>query len=143
MNQLERMRERVEKTQHDLDTEREKEKRVKNDRERLAKNENADNYKLDYALCSYCGLDAPTLLKKHGNERLAYYLGSCGGCGSVVRREITLYDRYSDLSPRLRHERILHEDDLLTPNDPRFKTVYPDKWRELERQREERETRKV
>lgn len=138
MGILERMKDRAEKTRQELDQERAKERRIKEDREREQVNERATFHKVDHAYCSVCDRDYKVLLRKHGNERLAYYLGQCSK-GHTVRREITLRDRYYDVSPYVRRQREEHADDLLTPDHPRFRLVYPDKWRELERIREERE----
>lgn len=141
MNLLERLKERAQKTKYDLDTERAKDKKEKERRERERVNESAPFYARKDVWCESCQRDYSCLLRKHGNELHAYYLGKCPA-SHTVRREITnTIDPYFYKSQRLRKERILYADDLLTPNDDRFRIVYPDKWRELERQRAEREAR--
>ncbi len=60
--------------------------------------------------------------------------------GHPVRRFIT--DKEQDpyfQSPIVRRLQILMEDDLLQPDHPRFKQVYPKQWAELEKQKEENE----
>lgn len=136
---LERLKERAKKTKAELDQEKEKEKRNKLERDRLEANERAPHYKKSDAWCYTCLKDCTTIMRKHGNERLAYYLGTCP-VGHTVRREITLVDRYYQDSYGVRLSRLRHANDLLTPNDYMFRHVYPDKWQELERQREARET---
>lgn len=145
MGILERMKDRAQKTKTDLDAERAKDKRVKEQRERERVNESAPFYARKDVWCESCLRDYSCMLRKHGNELLAYYLGTCPN-NHQVRREIThaSTDPYYLKSQRLRVERILYADDLLTPADERFKTVYPDKWAEIERSRAERaETRGV
>jgi len=137
MNLLERLKERVQKTQDELDQERAKDRKEKDRRELVELNERSPYYKRDNGWCDKCHRDYSVLYTKHGNETLAYYLGTCSK-GHTVRREITLRDRYYDHSILVRAERDRHSDDLLTPDHPRFKYVYPDKWREYERQREQR-----
>lgn len=139
MNLLERLKDRAQKTKTELDQERAHKRKEKDRLERERHNANAPEYKRDNAYCATCALDCATILRKHGTDLLAYYLGSCPN-GHTVRREITLRDRYYDLSPLVRKERLVHADDLLTPNDYRFRHVYPDKWRALEEERERRET---
>ena len=138
MTQLERMIDRAKKVKTDLDQEREKEKREKERLERERVNDEAPLYKRQDAFCEVCDRDYSVMLKKHGTSLLAYYVAFCP-YGHPVRREITLRDRYYDQSKKVRAEREMYSDLLLTPNDPRFRLVYPEQWKELERQREERE----
>jgi hypothetical protein len=139
MNLLERLKERAQKTQHDLDQERAHKRKERERLERELHNATAPEYKRDNAYCDTCRLDCSTILRKHGSDSLAYYLGHCP-MRHTVRREITLRDRYYDVSPLVRKERLVHADDLLTPHDYRFRHVYPDKWRAIEEERERRET---
>lgn len=138
MNLVQRMRERAEKVKQELDQEREKDKKHKErlERERVA--ELAPSHTSQNAFCGVCERDCVVVLTKHGNPGLAYYKGLCP-LGHEVRREITLKDRYYDQSRLVREERDRHADDFITPNDARFKLLYPDRWREIEREREERE----
>ena len=138
MNILERMKDRAQKTKADLDAERIKNKREKERLEAERAADDAPDYKRDNVYCSDCKRDYVATLRKHGNPSLLYYQGTCP-FGHNVRREFTLYDRYYDLSPFIRSQRLEYADDLLTPNDARFKTVYPEQWAEYERQREERD----
>lgn len=139
MNLLERLKDRAVKTKEGLDQERLKDKKLKEQLEKEQVNESAPFYARKDVWCESCLRDYSCMLRKHGNELLAYYLGTCPN-NHQVRREIThaSTDPYYLKSQRLRIERIQHADDMLTPADDRFKTVYPDKWRELEAAREQR-----
>jgi hypothetical protein len=139
MTLLERLRERALKTKTDLDQDRAHKRRERERSERERHNATAAEYKRDNAYCPTCQLDCSTMLRKHGTDLLAYYLGTCPE-RHTVRREITLRDRYYDVSPLVRRDRLVHADDMLTPRDYRFRHVYPDKWRALEEERERRET---
>jgi len=53
--------------------------------------------------------------------------------GHIIMRYITdkEEDPYYNLSLMVQEQRYKMADDLLTPNDPRFKEVYPKQWAEL------------
>lgn len=63
----------------------------------------------------------------------AWFTGFCPVGHRLVRR-ITDKDTdpYYNFSLMVQRQRWEHRDDLLTPNDPRFKEVYPEKWKELQ-----------
>lgn len=63
---------------------------------------------------------------------VAWYAGMCPS-GHVAMRRITdkLTDPYYYQSKMIQRQRHEMADDLLTPDDPRFKIVYPEKWREM------------
>lgn len=62
----------------------------------------------------------------------AWFVGFCPVGHKVIRRitdkETDPYYDSSFMIMRMRHEM---RDDLLTPDDPRFKELYPKKWEEL------------
>lgn len=62
----------------------------------------------------------------------AWFLGICPKGHRMIRR-ITDKDSdpYYHLSPFVARQRLEMADDFLTPDDPRFRVLYPDKWEEL------------
>lgn len=134
------MKDRAQKVNENLVQERAKDKRHKEQLEKARVAESAPFHVRKDVWCDTCKHDYSALLRKQGNELMAYYLGKCSR-GHTVRREITNpIDPFYTKSQRLRVERMMYADDLLTPSDDRFRHVYPDKWRELEADRERRES---
>lgn len=62
----------------------------------------------------------------------AWFVSICPSGHRIVRR-ITDKDTdpYYDLSPLIARQRYEMRDDLLTPEDPRFKILYPAQWEKL------------
>lgn len=123
--------------------------------ERIAEIEQAPQVRLYEFWCDECQEDYIAEAHKHSNRYgydltfgtpyeietpQAWYTSKCTKGHENVRR-ITdkLNDPYYARSMKVRREVMEHADDFLTPDDPRFKIVYPDKWREYEKQREEYE----
>jgi hypothetical protein len=62
----------------------------------------------------------------------AWFVGYCPVGHKVIRRITDKNtDPYYDLSFMVKRMRYDMRDDLLTPEDPRFKVLYPKKWEEL------------
>lgn len=59
--------------------------------------------------------------------------------GHMNVRYITspLNDPYFQLSLKVKRDRIKYADAMLTPDDPRFKVVYPQQWKALQKMKEE------
>ena len=97
--------------------------------------------------CRNCDKDvtAPGYKSVRGSEAdalkaTADYLGRCPKDHALVRYITDKHmDPYFKLSPMVRMMRRKHEIDMLTPDDPRFKTYYPDAHKRIEEQREKRE----
>lgn len=70
----------------------------------------------------------------------AFYIGFCPQ-GHEARRRITdkQNDPYYRNSEMIRRQRIDMADAMLTPDNPRFRVVYPAQWRKLEEERAKRE----
>jgi len=75
-----------------------------------------------------------------GGAPVAWYRSFCPKRHEAIRR-ITdkLKDNYYYESEMLKRQRIDLADAMLTPDDPRFRVVYPDQWQKLEQEREMRE----
>lgn len=75
---------------------------------------------------------------KHPKNQLpiARYVGYCPK-GHMVMRFITDKNRdpYYHLSVKMQYERRRSADDMLQPNDPRFRIVYPRQWEKMEADR--------
>lgn len=78
------------------------------------------------------------IIGEAGRWPVAWYNGQCP-LGHVCIRHITdkEHDPYYWMSDRIQRDRVELKDAMLIPSDPRFKLVYPDKWRDLERMRDE------
>lgn len=62
----------------------------------------------------------------------AWYLGICPNGHRMIRRITDKEtDPYYDLSPIITRQRYELRDALLTPDDPRFKILYPKQWEKL------------
>lgn len=75
--------------------------------------------------------------------RMAWYWARCKE-GHICERYILekWNDPYFRLSIKIREMQAKHADDMLTPDDPRFKTVYPVQWARMQAELEEREQAK-
>lgn len=74
----------------------------------------------------------------------AWYVGFCPKNHKAIRR-ITdkAGDPYYRQSALIRRQRIELADAMLTPDNPRFRVVYPAQWRKLEEERQKREEMQV
>ncbi len=90
-----------------------------------------DRTKGDVVAMAYKDVKTPT-----GYLPFARYVGHCEK-GHMVLRFITdkHRDPYYHQSEKMRRERAMAADDLLQPNDPRFRVVYPNQWAKMEAQR--------
>jgi hypothetical protein len=62
----------------------------------------------------------------------SWYMGVCPLGHKLVRRITDKYaDSYYYASLMMQHQRLEYADLLLTPEDPRFKEVYPEQYRQL------------
>lgn len=68
-----------------------------------------------------------------GDLWFAFYRGFCPKGHMLVRR-ITdkMTDPYFFKSRVIQREQAEHADEMLTPNDPRFREVYPEQWADLQ-----------
>jgi hypothetical protein len=82
--------------------------------------------------------DAYKVIGEAGQWPVAWYAGLCPE-NHVCIRYITdkENDSYYWKSKMIREQRHEMADAMLIPSDPRFKLVYPEKWRELEKLRDE------
>lgn len=68
---------------------------------------------------------------------IAWYVGWCPVGHKAIRQITEKYlDPYYNRSAVIRAQRQEFADAMLTPNDPRFRILYPDQWRKLEEERE-------
>ena len=81
--------------------------------------------------------DAYKVIGEAGQWPVAWYAGLCPE-NHVCIRYITdkENDSYYWKSKMIREQRHEMADAMLIPSDPRFKLVYPEKWRELEKLRD-------
>lgn len=96
-----------------------------------------DESKGDIVAVGHKGVRAPS-----GHLPFAFYQGQCPK-GHMVMRHITdkHRDPYYHKSIKMRRERAMAADDLLQPNDPRFRLVYPNQWAKMEAERKADEER--
>lgn len=100
-----------------------------------------EEQKMDF-WCKVCkcdfNADARKMVRHAGRWPVAWYVGLCPLGHSAIRH---ITDKHHDVyyreSVMLQRQRVELADAMLTPDDPRFALVYPQKWRELEEQREE------
>lgn len=72
-----------------------------------------------------------------GTWPVAWYAGRCPKGHPSIRYITDKHrDPYFYLSKMLARQRHEMADDMLTPDNPRFKIVYPEKWRKMEEDRE-------
>jgi hypothetical protein len=98
-------------------------------------NEAMDEVQIDF-WCEGCGKDFTSngykTIGKLGRWPVAWYVGLCPKGHKCLRR---ITDKGNDVyyyrSKMVQLQRILSSDDIITPDNPRFKLIYPDKWREL------------
>jgi len=87
--------------------------------------------------CTVCKLDcAGTGFRQvctlRQNLPTAWFVGFCPKGHRLVRRITDKdTDSYYDRSPLIRRQRYELRDDLLTPEDPRFRMLYPKQWEKL------------
>lgn len=80
--------------------------------------------------CSGPGYRRVCTLRPHSPT--AWYIGYCPLGHRMIRRITDKNtDPYYDLSPIIKRQRYDMADALLTPDDPRFKILYPKQWDEL------------
>lgn len=129
---------RVKHNQKFIDQEREKNKKLGARRKEI--DEVPDRKRLDF-WCKECQLDYSAVGHKHEDKDMcAVYIGQCMSGHKNVRYITDVNtDPYFDRSHKVRAERELYADLMLTPDDPRFKTVYRKQWLEIEAQREKNE----
>jgi hypothetical protein len=73
----------------------------------------------------------------------AWFLGYCPYGHKMIRRITDKgTDPYYEKSEQLQRQRYEMKDDLLTPDDPRFKELYPKQWEELMNKKDENTTNK-
>lgn len=145
--------ERVQGTQKELKQEREISAK-KGERWKLV-NESPERQRMDFwcrtCLKDFSAMGYKTLHSVYDVDRnisvvkepvSAWYDAQCPK-GHLMRRNLTdpQNDRYFELSLKVRQDRELYADAMLTPNDDRFKHVYPEQWKELEAKRQANEQR--
>jgi hypothetical protein len=86
--------------------------------------------------CKKCKVDFISkgykVIGKMGMWPTSWYVGFCRGRHRAIKRITDKSgDDYYFFSKAITRERKERADDMLTPDNPRFKLVYPDKWREL------------
>lgn len=126
---------RVKHNQKFLDQERENKKR----RDALAREirEAPDMVQFDF-FCRNCDRDVISMgYKRVHKDGMGTYLGQCPNGHGLVRYITEKWrDPYWELSHKVRHDREKYADDMLTPDNPRFKVVYPDVHKRLEAEKE-------
>lgn len=130
--------ERVQSRQKELDAEKLARKRM--DALGAEIREAPEMKQMDF-FCRECNRDfIATGYKRVHRDGMGTYLGACpNGHGCVRYITEKWRDPYWELSPKVRFDRLKYADDMLTPEDPRFKTVYPQQWKAIEARREEYE----
>ena len=94
--------------------------------------------------CNVCRKDynatGSLIIEGHGQTASAVYQSQCPD-GHDNYRYITDigHDPYFTRSYAVQHDRALHANDLLTPNDDNFKRLYRQQWLAIEEQREQRD----
>lgn len=82
--------------------------------------------------------DAHKVIGEAGRWPVAWYVGLCPENHKCIRYITDKEnDSYYWKSKMIREQRHEMADAMLIPSDPRFKLVYPEKWRELEKLRDE------
>jgi len=100
-----------------------------------------ENTRMDF-WCEECEkdftADAYKVIGEAGRWPVAWYVGLCPENHKCIRYITDKEnDSYYWKSKMIREQRHEMEDAMLIPSDPRFKLVYPEKWRELEKLRDE------
>lgn len=102
-----------------------------------------DNYVSSF-WCAKCKKDFDAQARKRigmaGVWPVAWYVARCK-CGTQAIRRITdkRKDPYYRNSYLIKYSRVKDYNDMLHPHDPMFKLVYPKKWEQLEKGRQENE----
>lgn len=121
---------------------RRKERAEKDEKERPFKDRvkaifDAPRFAITDFYCSVCKHDVSgTAFRQvctiRQDRPTAWFVSFCPKGHRLVRR-ITDKDTdpYYDISPLVRRQRYELRDDLLTPDDPRFKILYPKQWEKL------------
>lgn len=148
--EVKKLGERVQKVQKELAQERENKKKREDPRWKEIL-ESAQQQRMDF-WCDTCQQDYSGMGRKvicgsydidtgvFTPRRDAYYLAFCPERHRMVRYILDIHqDPYYRKSVKVRMDRWKYRDDLLTPNDPRFKIVYPERWKEIEQAREQRD----
>lgn len=95
--------------------------------------------------CSPCARDFHAKgYKRLHNDGMATYRGECPK-GHIAVRYITKkwLDPYWEQSRNVQIDREKHADDMLTPDNPRFKKIYPAQWKALTERQSERPNTEV
>lgn len=114
-------------------------------KDRLKDINDAKTYSLLGFWCDQCCKDFEAIGLKQTRSMetdmpIAFYGALCPK-GHLAVRRITdkLNDPYFWQSENIRRSRAEHEDDFLTPDDPRFQYVYPEQWKRIQEERVRRE----
>ena len=88
--------------------------------------------------CEECGKDFTAVGRKVVMGDYAWYYAKCL-CGARCIRRITdkSSDPYYFKSKITRRQQVVNSTDMLTPDDPLFRLVYPKQWEKMEKQKYE------
>lgn len=90
--------------------------------------------------CDECGLDISAIgFKKLYSDGMGIYRSKCARQHMLVRYITNKWqDPYWNRSRKVAADREKYADDMLTPDNPRFRIVYPQQWKALQEMKHER-----
>lgn len=139
-DRVEQLGERVKERQQETDRNRRIEK-IRGARKKEI-DEAPNMQQMDF-WCKDCKKDfIATGYKSVDKDMCAAFLASCPNGHGAVRYITDVHkDPYFHLSNKVKHEREKYADYFVTPDNPRFKVLYPQAWAALELGREKRHER--